>query len=154
VCLTLIILLYHLMAQSTEKANRFQSEMKSLAQQQKFQQELSRLYTDICHPRHDMKQHYQLLEEMVAAGGNEQAAAYLKECRSALEHDTMLWTGITAVDALTLSKTLSMKQNGILFHYAAYPLAKTPIPESSFCSILGNLLDNAIEGVLRLPVAS
>lgn len=141
------------MAQSIEKANRYQSEIESLAQEKRFQEELSRLYTDICHARHDVKQHFQVLEEMVATGGNEQAAAYLKGCRSALERDNMFWTGSSAVDALILSKSLSMKQKGIHFHYASYPLTKTPIAESSFCSILGNLLDNAIEGVLRLPAA-
>lgn len=150
VCLVLIILLYHLMSQSVERENRYQAEAAVIAQSKQYQEELSRIYTNLCHARHDMKQHYQLLQELVASGGNERAVAYLEECRSDFEQDDLYWTGSTAVDALILAKTLTMKKQGIIFHYSPYPLKHMPIKEAAFCTILGNLLDNAIEGVLRL----
>lgn len=153
VCLVLIILLYHLMSQSVERENRYQAEAAVIAQSKQYQEELSRIYTNLCHARHDMKQHYQLLQELVESGGNERAVAYLAECRADFEQDDLYWTGSTAVDALILAKSLTMKKQGILFRYSPYPLKQLPIKEAAFCTILGNLLDNAIEGVLRLPPA-
>lgn len=151
VCLVLIILLYHLMSQSVERENRYQAEAAVIAQSKQYQEELSRIYTNLCHARHDMKQHYQVLQELVESGGNERAVAYLAECRSDFEQDDLYWTGSTAVDALILAKSLTMKKQGILFRYSPYPLKQLPIKEAAFCTILGNLLDNAIEGILRLP---
>lgn len=151
ICLVLIILLYHLMSQSVERENRYQAEAAVIAQSKQYQEELSRIYTNLCHARHDMKQHYQLLQELVASGGNDQAVAYLEECRTTFEQEDLYWTGSTAVDALVLAKSLTMKKQGIIFRYSPYPLEYMPIKEAAFCTILGNLLDNAIEGVLRLP---
>lgn len=153
VCLVLIILLYHLMSQSVERENRYQAEAAVIAQSKQYQEELSRIYTNLCHARHDMKQHYQLLQELVASGGNERAVAYLEECRADFEQEDLYWTGSTAVDALILAKSLTMKKQGITFRYSPYPLKHMPIKEAAFCTILGNLLDNAIEGVLRLPTS-
>ncbi len=151
ICLVLNILLYHLMSQSLERENRYQAEAAVIAQSKQYQEELSRIYTNLCHARHDMKQHYQLLQELVESGGNERAVAYLEECRADFEQEDLYWTGSTAVDALILAKSLTMKKQGILFRYSPYPLKQMPIKEAAFCTILGNLLDNAIEGVLRLP---
>lgn len=151
ICLVLIILLYHLMSQSVEREKHYQTEMAVIEQSKQYQEELTRLYTNLCHAKHDMKQHYQLLQELVSSGGNEEAAAYLQECRDEFEQEDLYWTGSTAVDALILAKSLTMKKQGIHFRYASYPLKQTPIKEAAFCSILGNLLDNAIEGVMRLP---
>lgn len=153
VCLMLVILLYHLMSQSVERENRYQAETAVIAQSKQYQEELSRMYTNLCHARHDMKQHYQLLQELVASGPNEKAAVYLKECKHEFEQVDLHWTGSTSVDALILAKSLTMQKQGIAFRYSAYPLQEMPIKESAFCTILGNLLDNAIEGVLRLPPA-
>lgn len=151
ICLMFVVFLYHLMSQSIERENRYQAEAVVIAQSKQYQEELSRMYTNLCHARHDMKQHYQLLQELVASGTNEKAAAYLKECKAEIEQGDLHWTGATAVDALILAKSLTMQKNGIEFRYSAYPLQQMPIKESAFCTILGNLLDNAIEGVLRLP---
>lgn len=149
-CLIFVILLFHIMSQSIEREHRYQAEAAVTAQTQQYQEELSRLYQNLCHAKHDMKQHYEILHEMVNQGGNEQAATYLEQCKKVLEQDDVFWTGSTAVDALLLSKMLTMKKNGIRFHYSPYPLQSLPVEVSVFCTILGNLLDNAIEGTLRL----
>lgn len=60
-------------------------------------------------------------------------------------------TGSTAVDALLMAKSLTMKRNQLLFLYTPYPLNELPVREPDFCTIVGNLLDNAIEGCLRIP---
>ena len=44
-----------------------------------------------------------------------------------------------------------MERAGIHFEFVEYPLKPLPIPEQQFCVLISNLLDNAIEGVMRLP---
>ena len=58
-------------------------------------------------------------------------------------------SGSLFVDALITAKHLTMKEHGIQFDYT--PLSvKLPISEVEFCTVLGNILDNAIEGVMRI----
>lgn len=49
ICLMLVILLYHLMSQSVERENRYQVEISVIAQSNQYQEELSRMYTNLCH---------------------------------------------------------------------------------------------------------
>ena len=59
-------------------------------------------------------------------------------------------TGSVAVDALLTAKLLACKQSHIEFFFEQYPLSDLPINEVDFCTIVGNLLDNAIEGIRRI----
>lgn len=43
-----------------------------------------------------------------------------------------------------------MREKGIGLVYSPYPLAELPIAAADFCAVVGNLLDNAIEGVSRI----
>lgn len=62
----------------------------------------------------------------------------------------MIVTGSPEVDALLTAKRRTMHEKGIEFKLTPYPLASLPIATSDFCAILGNLLDNAIEGIQRI----
>lgn len=55
-------------------------------------------------------------------------------------------TGSISVDALLTAKSLACKHHNISLHVSQCPLNSLPISEVDFCTILGNLLDNAIEG--------
>ena len=59
-----------------------------------------------------------------------------------------------AVDAILKAKYAVMDNVEITFDFVEYPLEPLPIPEQEFCMLLGNLLDNAIEGVMRLPASA
>lgn len=150
VSLVLIVLLYHMMSQSSEKIHRYKAESIAIEQSKQYQEDLSRMYTNLCHTQHDLKQHYQIIQELIATGGNEKAKAYLSKFSSDFDQDQLFHTGCTSVDALLMTKYLTMKKEQITFHFSPYPLEKLPIRETSFCTIIGNLLDNATEGVLRL----
>lgn len=63
-------------------------------------------------------------------------------------------TGNMAVDAILKAKSALMDRAGIEFKYSLYPLKSMPVPENDFCVMLSNLIDNAIEGVMRLPVGA
>ena len=60
-------------------------------------------------------------------------------------------TGSVMIDALLNAKYTIMKANRINFVYNPYPLSKLPLKEDLFSVLLANILDNAIEGVMRIP---
>ena len=63
-------------------------------------------------------------------------------------------TGCIEVDALLSAKTAYMRQFGIKLQYTPYPLNELPVGIPVFCSIVGNLIDNAIEAIQRITERS
>lgn len=152
-CTFFLIFLFHMMSQSAARENRYKTEARTMALSKQHQQELERMYSDLQAQKHDFQQHYQALEEMVRLGTNQDAKAYLASYEKELAAQELFITGCTAVDALLTSKYLTMKKHDILFKYNSYPLEDLPIAEIDFCAIVGNILDNAIEGTLRITNA-
>lgn len=149
-CTVLVVLLFHMMSKSVERENRYKEEAIAIKQSRQYQVELEQMYSNLLSTKHDLKQHIQALEEMVRSGGGEKATAYLTTYQDNLSSDEVFLTGSTGVDALLMAKSLTMKRNHLHFHYTPYPLNELPICEPDFCTIIGNLLDNAIEGCLRI----
>lgn len=87
---------------------------------------------------------------MVISQENDSATHYMKEYKKQLTGSDLALTGSNAIDALISSKKNTMVMNNIHFRYSSYPLHQLPINELDFCTILGNILDNAIEGTLRI----
>lgn len=149
-CTLFSILLFHMMSKSADRENRYKMEANTMALSRQHIQELERMYADLRVQRHDFKQHFQALEEMVDLGGNREAVSYLADYKAKLSDKELFMTGCIAVDALLAAKYLTMQKEGLAFRYTAYPLNELPIGEVDFCAILGNILDNAIEGSLRI----
>ncbi|MEG0492609.1 MAG: GHKL domain-containing protein [Clostridia bacterium] len=152
-CISLCICLFHMMSQSAARENRYKIEANAMALSQQHMEELKRMYADLQSQRHDFKLHVQVLEEMVTTEGNAEATNYLAAYKSRLAKNESFLTGCMTVDALLTVKYLTMKKNNLPFKYTAYPLNDLPIDETDFCSIVGNVLDNAIEGSLRVSDA-
>ena len=73
------------------------------------------MYATLVAEKHDMKHHVQVLEEMVRADKSEKAKAYLSAYQDSLNSNRIFMTGSTAVDALLMAKSLTMRRNQLLF---------------------------------------
>ncbi len=149
-CVILLIILFHTVSNDTERENRYQAEISLLTLSKQHQRELSQMYEDLTTRQHDYKQHLQMLRELVINDKDSTAEKYLNSVISDNLSDEMIVTGSPEIDALLTAKRRIMRERGIEFIYVPYPLASLPIHVSDFCSIVGNLLDNAIEGIDRI----
>ena len=61
-----------------------------------------------------------------------------------------VWTGSQIADMILEQKRTLAEQEGITFTIQAVPIAKWMFDDSETCSLLGNLLDNAIEASRRI----
>lgn len=151
ICVFLSILLYHRVSSDAERENRYQTEISMLSLSQQHQLELTHLYKELTQREHDYKHHIQVLKELVGNHDESTTRDYLKTLIKEDDPDGFFVTGSPVIDALLTTKRKFMRERGIDFEYNPYPLADLPIPISDFCSIVSNLLDNAIEGILRIP---
>ncbi|MEG1360582.1 MAG: GHKL domain-containing protein, partial [Clostridia bacterium] len=149
-CVFLSIHLYNRMTRSAAHEGYYKAEISALSQQKQHQQEIERMYNSFCAQRHDFKHQVELLDEMVRTGNNREAEVYLEAYQEKNADQRQFITGSTAMDALLTAKYLTMSKLGISFKFTPYPLQQTPVSITDFCAVVGNLLDNAIEGVQRL----
>lgn len=147
--LILTLFQFRIVSLETERKNRLQTEIMLLNLTKQHQNELSQMYETLTARQHDYKHHLQTLEQLVS-GGSPTAKEYLESVTKEAAQEDMIITGSPEVDALLTAKRRTMHEKGIEFKLTPYPLASLPIATADFCAILGNLLDNAIEGIQRI----
>ncbi len=150
ICSILSILLFHFMAESTNQENQYKTELNAIRLSQKYQEEFTSIYNDFMIKEHDFKHQLETLKALISENNNTEAQNYLNSYTSQLQNIRPFMTGCLAVDALLTSKALTMKSKNIDFKFTPYPLNSLPLSAPDFCSVVGNLLDNAIEGTQRV----
>ena len=144
-----ILVLFAMLSSQAEKRAEMEIQANTAALTRKHYSEIKGMYQGMLQQQHDMKHQINALEEMIAEGNLAESTNYLSQLRqTALP--LRYATGCVSVDALLSAKTAVMRQSGIDFEYTAYPLNELPIEETLFCALVGNLLENAIEGVQRI----
>lgn len=103
------------------------------------------------HLAHDLKHHMLVLKNYEKEGNYEGLRNYIEEIEHEfLEIKKRLWTGNQIADMLLEQKRALAEQDGIIFTIQTVPIAEWPFNDNETCSLLGNLLDNAIEACKRL----
>lgn len=149
-CSALSLLLYELMSASAAKQKRTEAELEAAKLSQSHYEEMKDMYAYMIAHEHDMKHQMQLIRKLYDDGHMQEGQKLLKEQPALPEVNYEFMTGCVAMDALLTVKKLAMDRNQIVFDFQPYPLHELPITESKFCSIISNLLDNAIEGISRI----
>lgn len=150
-CSILSILLFRFLSECSSREHQYKSEIDTYMLTQKHHSEFTSVYRDFVSREHDFKHHLETIERLIEQSNCEAASNYLTSYKSDLPDSRLFITGNIEVDALLTAKYYTMKAHQIDFHFIPYPLHSLPISSPDFCSIVGNLLDNAIEGSLRVP---
>ena len=125
-----------------------------------YQSELIRQYCDEVESmyrkmrgwRHDYHNHIQALQASMALGKYDEVTEYLHQLNDDLTTvDTTVKTGRTMVDAILNGKMNIALQHKIPVNAKAAIPEGTPVSDVDLCVIIGNLLDNAVEGNRKLP---
>lgn len=101
---------------------------------------------------HDMKNHFLLLQSYLKENRVEEAEAYLKKLSGdGMKYDYERYTGIEAIDYILSQKREKAENNRIHMKiHGEYP-KDCKIDPVDLCTILTNLLDNAVEACMKQP---
>ena len=136
--------LYHMIDRRIE---RFQSE-----QIEKQVLEIQNMYRQVRGWRHDYRNHIQNMRIQLSRGNYEKLSEYLESLADDLDTvDTVIKTGNVMADAILNSKLGVAKKQDIAINVKASIPDQMPMSDVELCSILGNLLDNAVEASSLLP---
>jgi len=115
---------------------------------QKYYEEVQNTYQTMRGWRHDYHNHIQAM--LALADHPEELKEYLLNLSDDLcKINTVLKTGNIMIDAILNSKISLIKSHSILVNAKAIVPKELSITEIDLCTIIGNLLDNAMEACLR-----
>lgn len=148
----LTMILYERLTETIKKKRQIELTAQTAQLVTEHQEELKSIYTHMLSEQHDLRHRVAAAEEILSSTiiSPEQHREVLSLLSSPCQ-PWMPFTGCIAVDAIIKAKLTVMEKENISFELHEYPLLSLPISEQNFCMLIGNLLDNAIEGVLRLP---
>lgn len=115
-------------------------------------QALRRTYADHAKLYHDLHNHIEAIYQCLTQGDIQEAVQYCEELRTPVrEISQTVWTGDKAIDYLISSKMALAEQEHIQTKVNIEYPRNTNIRSVDLTTILGNLLDNALEAAEAVP---
>lgn len=146
----LTIAMHEILIKQAERQKNLEVESHMNYLINEHQEELRTIYTNMLSTQHDLRHRITIAEQMLMNRQDESPSEVAE-----LLKDTDVFqkyiTGNVSVDAILASKTGIMRKSDIHFSFYPAPLDRLPLSEQQFGIILSNILDNAIEGIMRLP---
>lgn len=147
--LSLLIYIYQL-GNSKEQNIKYLKREKQYELEKQQYEILLNTTTSLREMKHDIKHHLTVIKSLTEQNKWEKLQEYVNSYFQELEKSNLLLaTGNTAIDCIVSSKLLTAKQLNISIQYSIVAPETFPMDDISLSSVIGNLLDNAIEGSLR-----
>lgn len=148
VCITVLFLLRRTLYNMIDRRiERFQSELI-----EKQVREIQNMYRQVRGWRHDYRNHINNMKIQLSEGNYDKLSDYLNELADDLDTvDTVIKTGNVMADAILNSKLNVAEKMNIKLNVKANVPDKLPMSDVELCSMLGNILDNAVEACGTLP---
>lgn len=101
--------------------------------------------------RHDYKNQLLAMQSLIRQKKYTELETYIKELSGTVVDRLCINSGNSALDAVVSAKRIEAENRRIGFHSELYGADQIVLKRSELTSVMGNLLDNAIESCLRLP---
>ncbi|WP_440300318.1 sensor histidine kinase [Huintestinicola butyrica] len=125
----------------------FQSELI-----EKQVREIQNMYRQVRGWRHDYRNHINNMKIQLSEGNYDKLSDYLNELADDLDTvDSVIKTGNVMADAILNSKLNVAEKMNIKLNVKVNVPDKLPMSDVELCSMLGNILDNAVEACGTLP---
>ena len=112
-------------------------------------EELSQVSDSLHALRHDLLNHLYIASDLMQKGTLDEGKQHLQNIES---HILQIFsTGCPALDSALYLKQQEMMHRNIIFQPNIEPLKSLPITTYDLCTIVSNLLDNAIDAADRFP---
>lgn len=152
-----MVLLFSVLLYRLSRQREMELEIAQLRQEQaeileRDYQALSRTYEDNAKLYHDLHNHIEAIYQCLNQGDIQEAIRYCEDLRTPVrEISQTVWTGDKAIDYLISSKMALAEQEQIKTKVNIEYPHNTNIRSVDLTTILGNLLDNALEAADSAP---
>ena len=152
-----VILLFAILFYRVNQQREMEAEIAKLKQEQaeiveRDYQALRRTYADNAKLYHDLHNHIEAIYQCLIQGDTQAAIRYCEDLRTPMRQISQtIWTGDKALDCLISSKMALAEQEQIKTKVNIEYPHNTNIRSVDLTTILGNLLDNALEAAKAAP---
>ena len=152
-----LILLFAILFYRVNQQREMEAEIAKLKQEQaeiveRDYQALRRTYADNAKLYHDLHNHIEAIYQCLIQGDTKEAVRYCEDLRTPVRQISQtVWTGDKALDYLISSKMALAGQEQIKTKVNIEYPHNTNIRSVDLTTILGNLLDNALEAAKTAP---
>lgn len=147
--LLLFYMLFYLMASSLNRNDRLRRENQFLSMQQARYDNLRATIEQTRHARHDMRHHFHILQSLAAQSKWDSLTAYLDEAQGSIPDMDLGLCQNTVVDSVAGYFAALYREHGIPLTFELDLPFELPVSETDLCSVLSNLLENAMEASLQ-----
>lgn len=147
--LLLSYLLFYHMASSLNRNARLRLENQFLSMQQSRYDSLLTTTRQIRQARHDLRHHLHVLQGFAAQGNMEGIVDYLAQVQGNIPTGDLGLCENVVVDSVAGYFAPLYRENGIPLSFRLDLPRSLPVPDTDLCSVLSNLLENAMEASLR-----
>lgn len=122
-------------------------------QQYSYYEEINQKYTETRQLWHDFHNHLLAIQELIRKEEFAKANSYMNELEEEMDNSHILTkTGMEALDVLIFQKSEYAIKHDIKLDISINALVTEPeFKAVAVCCVVGNLLDNCIEAVMKLP---
>lgn len=147
--LLLFYMLFYLMASSLNRNDRLRRENQFLSMQQARYDNLRATIEQTRHARHDMRHHFHILQSLAAQAKWDSLTTYLDEAQGSIPDMDLGLCQNTVVDSVAGYFAALYREHGIPLTFELDLPFELPVSETDLCSVLSNLLENAMEASLQ-----
>ena len=149
----IFLLLYEMyrVAREFTRNARLDRENQLLAMESRRYMELQTYLDNTRRLRHDFRQHLHVIAGLTETGQLEELKSYLHQYESELSEHRPSLCANAAVDALAGYYDHAAGQQSVPVEWKLALPRQLPMPEADLCTILGNLLENALHTSQKLP---
>ena len=147
--LLLSYLLFYLMASSLNRNARLRLENQFLSMQQARYDSLLTTTRQIRQARHDLRHHFHILQGFAVQGNMEGILNYLAQVQGNIPAGDLGLCENAVVDSVAGYFAPLYRENGIPLSFSLDLPRDLPVRDTDVCSVLSNLLENAMEACLR-----
>lgn len=150
--LGIFLLLYEMykVAQEYTRSAQLNQENQLLAMESRRYMELRAYMEQTRHLRHDFRQHLHVIAGLTDAGQLEELKSYLSQYETELADKRPTLCANAAVDALAGHYDQEARQQGVAVEWKLELPRIVAMPEADLCTILGNLVENALHASQKL----
>lgn len=118
--------------------------------------EIEKVYREFAFVNHDIKNHLLVLGEYEEAQEHDKALAYIKKLQIPLSENILRYikTGNDIIDIILNYKLKDAEKSGISIDVNCEIIQGWEIDDADLCSILGNMLDNAINACSKITTGN
>lgn len=150
----LLIIILNISYEKSKKLIIAESNLNKLEADLKHNEEIRTIYNEISQWKHDWQNHLNIIMYMLREKKNEEAYVYLDKISKGInfnrKYKSFIKSDNTVLDAIINSKIIISIEKNIQINTAIDIKERIYINELDLCELLGNLLDNSIEGCERI----